>query len=55
MSGNAYRVVVELPKSDRFHSRDDAHLAQIVTDAVQYALRDRPGCTVRFERVEDGE
>lgn len=35
MSGNKYKIEIELPESDRMHSRDDRHLAMIVSRGVQ--------------------
>ena len=42
MSGNEYEVVIRLPKSDRFHSKDDLHLAEIVRGRVETLLRTNP-------------
>jgi hypothetical protein len=35
---NAHVIVVTLPKSDRFHTRDDLHLAKIAQDRIEDAL-----------------
>lgn len=53
MPSNEYRLIVELPKSDRFHTTDDRHLASIVEAVVRRALRDHgyTDVTVRSEKV----
>jgi len=35
---NTFVLVVDLPKSDNFHTRDDLHLAKIARDKVKEAL-----------------
>lgn len=56
MSGNAYRIVVELPKSDGFHTKGDRHLAEIVDRRLRVHLSEPhgiSGCTVRIEKNEE--
>ncbi len=33
-----FEVVIRLPKSDGFHTRDDKHLANIARDRIEEAL-----------------
>lgn len=47
---NGYRLEIELPKSDGFHTRDDRHLAQLAAKMVQELLTEK-GPTV----AKDGE
>lgn len=42
MSDNEFEVVIRLPKSDRFHSKDDRHLAEIVKGRVERLLQTDP-------------
>lgn len=54
MSGNAFQVVIELPRSDGFHTVNDRHIARIVQDRVRDFLNGPGGltsgaCTVRIE------
>lgn len=42
MSGNSKVLVVVLPRSDGFHTRNDAHLAEIAKRAVEKALEEGP-------------
>lgn len=49
---NKYRLVIELPKSDGFHTRDDRHLAEIVRHEVAEVITGPTGitgCTIRIE------
>lgn len=51
MTSNTYVLVVELPKSDGFHTRDDLHLAKIAQDQTETALDgsfNSGKCTVRI-------
>lgn len=51
MTSNAHVIVVELPKSDGFHTRDDLHLAKIAQDQIETALDgsfNSGKCTVRI-------
>ena len=55
---NPYKIRIDLPDSDGFHTRDNRHVAEIVQDRVQGFLdRDEvmgyPGCTVLA--VSDGD
>jgi len=57
VSDNEFEVVVRLPKSDRFHSRDDRHLAEIVRGRVERLLQADPvqwrsAAEVEVRRVE---
>jgi hypothetical protein len=53
MSENRFELVVDLPKSDGFHTQGDLHLAEIVKARMQKFLDGDPafgypGCTVRI-------
>lgn len=54
MSGNRYKIEIELPPSDGFHTQGDLHLAEIVKRRVQEFV-DQPtqiqGCTARVVMV----
>jgi hypothetical protein len=52
---NQYELIIKLPKSDRFHTRDDRHLAEILQARVQEFLdtdlaMGYPGCAVRITK-----
>ncbi len=59
---NEFEVVIQLPKSDGFHTKGDLHLAQIVQDRITRFLADelptaRPGgatVIVREARTREG-
>lgn len=53
MTGNPYVIVIELPKSDGFHTKGDRHLADTVQRRVQAFLDEPHGvgrCTTWIER-----
>lgn len=58
---NEFEVVIRLPKSDLFHTKDDMHLALIVQDRVTKFLADelptaRPGgATVIVRETRPGK
>jgi hypothetical protein len=54
MSGNRYQIVIDLPKSDGFHTQGDLHLAEIVKRRIQDFLDDPvqiEGCTAHVMMI----
>lgn len=54
MTGNnEYKIVIDLPTSDGFHTKNDRHLAEIVGDQINRLLKSRSlpqGSGVRYVR-----
>lgn len=48
---NPNKIIIELPKSDGFHTTDDRHTAEIAQRRIRSYLNDPggiPGCTVQI-------
>jgi hypothetical protein len=47
-NGNRYRIIVELPKSDGFHTQGDLHLAEILVTRLREFLADSTNVPTGF-------